>query len=547
MIKKLFNNKILNSKPSSSVVGAAFVITTAGLASRALGLVRDRFLAGTFGAGDTLDIYYAAFRIPDLIYNLLILGALSAAFIPVFTALISHDKNEEAWEMANGIMNLAIFFIIVLSLVLGFLAPMLMKFITPGFSPEKIARTAVFTRIMFLSPLLLGMSGIFGGILTSFKRFLVYSIAPLFYNIGIIFGVLVLVRFMGPIGLAWGVVLGALLHFLTQYVAARQLGYRHTWSFLSHFSNEEVRKVIRLMIPRTLGIALTQINLFVMTIFASTLAAGSLSIINFAQNLQGVPVGIFGSSFAIAVFPTLSAAWARKNYDEFINNFSQTFRQILFFVIPSTVFILLLRAQLVRVILGYGKFDWTDTVLTFEALGIFSLSLFAQCLIPLLARAFYSMHDTRTPFYIAIFSEAVNIITVISLIGRFEILGLAVAFSLSTVVQMFILLFVIRTRLETLDDKNILRSVAQVALASALAGAGIQGTKYLAGMFLNIDTFLGIFGQLSISFLVGGIVFILACQIIKIEEFINFKQSLTRRIFRAKKNIAEDFSDVSGI
>jgi len=154
----------LNSKPSSSVMSAAFLITTAGLMSRALGLVRDRFLASTFGAGDTLDVYYAAFRIPDLVYNLLIFGALSAAFIPVFTSLMSREKDADAWKMANGIMNLAILSIIILSAVFCIFAPFIMKIITPGFPPEKLAKVVLFTRIMFLSPLFLGISGISVGV-----------------------------------------------------------------------------------------------------------------------------------------------------------------------------------------------------------------------------------------------------------------------------------------------------------------------------------------------------------------------------------------------
>jgi len=193
VIKKILHSKLLlNSEPSHSVISAAFIITIAGLASRILGLIRDRFLASTFGAGDTLDIYYAAFRIPDLIYNFLILGALSAAFIPVFTGLISNKKDKEAWNAANGVMNLAIAFVIVLSLIFCLFAPYLMKIITPGFPVEKMNQVVLFTRIMFLSPIFLGISGIFGGVLTSFKRFMIYSLAPILYNLGIIFGVVFL-------------------------------------------------------------------------------------------------------------------------------------------------------------------------------------------------------------------------------------------------------------------------------------------------------------------------------------------------------------------
>ncbi|MFA4817292.1 MAG: murein biosynthesis integral membrane protein MurJ [Parcubacteria group bacterium] len=548
MIKRFFNNGILlNSEPSKSVISAAFVITLAGIASRVLGLIRDRFLASTFGAGDTLDVYYAAFRVPDLIYNLLILGALSAAFIPVFTSLVSREKEHEAWELANDLMNIAIILIVSFSLIFAIFAPILMKLITPGFPPEKIDMAVFFTRIMFLSPLFLGISGIFGGILTSFKRFLIYSVAPIFYNLGIIIGVLVFVKFMGPAGLAWGVVLGAFLHMLVQYPAAKHLGFNYKLVFKRILKNNHLRKVSLLMIPRVMGIAVNQMNLFIITIFASFLSAGSLSILSFAQNMQSVPLGLFGVSFAIAVFPVLSALAAKNEKEEFVKSFSRTFRQILFFVIPLSVIILVLRAQLVRVILGAGKFDWEDTILTFQCLGIFSLSLFAQSTIPLLARAFYALHDTKTPFYIALFSEAVSIIGVLLLINKFHILGLAIAFSLASVVQMVFLLFVLRTRFDTLDDKNIISSVGKIALASFAAGVGIQLVKYLTALFVNLDYFFGVFAQLSISALVGILIFLLACYFLKLEEFFVFKNSLTSKLFKSKQVITESTDQVSGI
>lgn len=548
MIKRFFNNGILlNSEPSKSVISAAFVITIAGIASRVLGLLRDRFLASTFGAGDTLDVYYAAFRVPDLIYNLLILGALSAAFIPVFTSLVSQEKEHEAWELANDLMNVAIILIVSFSLVFAIFAPWLMKLITPGFPPEKIDMVVFFTRIMFLSPLFLGISGIFGGILTSFKRFLIYSIAPIFYNLGIIIGVLVLVKLMGPIGLAWGVVFGAFLHMLVQYPAARHLGFSYKAVFKRIFRNHHLHKIAALMIPRVMGIAVNQMNLFIITIFASFLSAGSLSILSFAQNMQSVPLGLFGVSFAIAVFPVLSALAARNEKTEFVKSFSRTFRQILFFVIPLSVIILVLRAQLVRVILGAGKFDWEDTILTFQCLGIFSLSLFAQSTIPLLARAFYALHDTKTPFFIALFSEAVSIVSVLLLINKFHVLGLAIAFSLASVVQMVFLLYVLRTRFDTLDDKNIISSVGKIALASFAAGIGIQLAKHMVAAFVNLDYFFGVFAQLSISAIIGVLIFLAACYFLKLEEFFVFKQSLTGKLFKGKQVITESTDQVSGI
>lgn len=548
MIKKFFNNRILNLKPTESVISAAFIITVAGIISNVMGLFRDRFLASTFGAGDILDVYYAAFRIPDLIYNLLILGALSAAFIPVFTGLINKDQNEEAWQMANGITNLAIFCIIILSLVFALFAPFLMKLITPGFPAEKMGQAVLFTRVMFLSPLFLGISGIMGGILTSLKRFLIYSLAPLLYNLGIIIGILVFVRFWGPIGLAWGVVFGAFLHMLLQYLAAKNIGYKHHWAFLNSWKNPDVRRVLRLMLPRMTGIAVNQFNLMIITIFASTLAAGSLAVFNFSQNLQSVPLSVFGISFSIAVFPTLSALAAREEKEKFIKTFSETFRQIMFFIIPLSVFILVLRAQIVRVVLGAGKFDWNDTILTFQCLGILVLGLFAQSAVQLLARSFYALQDTKTPFYIAVVTEIANIITVILLIHRLQILGLAIAITLSSLIQMLLLLFILRTRFDSLDDKNIIKSVTKIALASFLAGIGIQATKYFVASVVNLDKFLGVFAQLSISAIIGALIFIIMCYILKLEEFITFKAALTKKLFHSKQIvIAESTDEVSGM
>ena len=545
MIKKILK---LNDHISGSVISAAFLITITGLVSRVLGLFRDRLLASTFGAGDTLDVYYAAFRVPDLIYNLLIVGALSSAFIPVFAALLSNDKEEEAWEMARGIMNLALCFIVILSVIFAIFTPFIMKALTPGFSPDKLAQVVVFTRVMFLSPLLLGISGILGGILTSYKRFLTYSLAPIFYNVGIIFGILVLVKIMGPIGLAWSVVLGGFLHLVSQYLFVGQLGFKHNWSLFSSFSNRSVRKVFTLMIPRAMGIAFNQINLFVITIFASLLASGSLAVFNFAQNLQSVPLGLVGISFAMAVFPTLSSLYAKKKDEEFIAAFSETFRQIIFFVIPISVLMLLLRAQIVRVILGAGKFDWEDTILTFQCLGIFSLSLFAQSVTPLLARAFYAMHNTKTPFYIALISEAVNILAVVLLIGRYQILSLAIAFSLAALVQMFLLLFALRMEFDNLDDQKIISSVTKVVLATFFAGLAVQLSKYMLAGMVDLERFIGVFSQLAVSVLAGGAIFLAICHFMELEEYVCLKKSLNRRLFGKKQLILEeDAGEISGI
>ncbi len=547
MIKKFINNRILNGKPTESVAMAALIISLAGIISRILGLFRDRILASQFGAGDTLDIYYAAFRIPDLVYNLLVLGALSAAFIPVFTSLHSTDEKKEAWSLASGMLNLQTIAVFLISGTFALFSPWLLHIITPGFSDEKIAITSVFSRIMFLSPILLGISAIFGGILVSFKKFLIYSLAPIFYNVGIIIGALVFVPIMGSHGLAWGVVLGAGLHMLVQYPTVRFSGFHYRPISFSILKNHHVRKVIRLMIPRALGIAVNQVNLLVITIFASTLAAGSLTIFTFANNIQATPIGLFGSSFAIAVFPLLSTYAAKNKWVEFSESFFKIMRQILFFIIPLSIVLIILRAQIVRVVLGSGKFDWEDTVLTFQTLGLLSISLFAQALIPLITRSFYAIHNTKTPFYIALISETVNILLVILLIGKYSVLGLAVAFSAGSLVNMSLLLIYLRKNLPGFKFSGISDWLFNIILASGITGIAIQISKYGVGHFVDIDTFLGIFLQLTASSAIGFLVFIGACHVFRIEEFHYFKHSIIKRLWGAKDQVKEGINEVEGI
>ncbi|HOX11124.1 MAG TPA: murein biosynthesis integral membrane protein MurJ, partial [Candidatus Moranbacteria bacterium] len=540
MIKRLAKNKFLNEKPTQSIAAAAFIISLAGIASRVLGLLRDRILAGQFGAGDTLDAYYAAFRIPDLIYNLVIIGALSAAFIPVFTQLITEKREEDGWKLSSGILSLQICITGILLVILAIFTPQLMHLVTPGFSGEKMDLTITLTRIMFLSPFLLGISGIFGGILVSFKKFLIYSLAPIFYNIGIIIGAVYFVKFWGPIGLAWGVVLGAVMHMLVQYPSVKFSGFHFRPAFFDALKDATVRRVLKLMIPRTLTIAVTQINFMIITIFASTLAAGSLAVFNFANNIQSAPLGLFGISFAIAVFPSLSAYAAQKNKEEFISAFSRTFRQILFFIIPVSVFIFVLRAQTVRLALGSGKFDWNDTILTFQILGLLTMSLLAQALLPLLTRAFYALQNTKTPLYVALISEAVNLLTVALMIGKYGIFGLAIAFSLSSFVNAILLFFFLRKKLSSIDGKTILDSTVRIIIASLIGGGVAQIAKYVVGSRGELDTFLAVLRQFMIAGISGAIAFAAASYFLRVKEFFQFKESITRKLFGAKKVIQED-------
>ncbi|MDD5084281.1 MAG: murein biosynthesis integral membrane protein MurJ [Candidatus Moranbacteria bacterium] len=532
--------KIGLNGPIHSVSGAALIIAVAGIGSRLFGFLRDRILAAQFGAGDTLDAYYAAFRIPDLLYSFLVLGALSAAFIPVFTELYVQKKEKEAWELSSQVLHLLVFSLGLASIVAAIFMHSLMEVLVPGFSPEKKALAEQFTRIMLLSPMLLGISAVFGGVLVSLKRFVLYSLAPIFYNLGIIFGAVFLVKLMGQSGLAWGVVLGALLHVAVQYLDLRICGFRYRFALSGIWKNEAVRRVILLMIPRSLAMAINQISFLVVTIFASTLVSGSLSVFTLANNIQSVPLGLFGVAFSLAVFPSLSALAAKKADGEFFHLFANTFRRILFFVLPVSVLMIVLRAQIVRVILGSGQFDWHDTIATFGVLGILSVSLFAQSLIPLLARAFFALQNTKTPLYIALVSEAFHVILIFIFMGRYQINGLAIAFSIATTINMLLLYVFLRRQFASWKDSDIFSPSMKIIAASLVAGIIAQLTKAAFGFNDNeLDTFVAIFIQLLVTSAVGISVFIALSWWMRIEEFERVKTFFVRRIFGQPQNLVE--------
>ncbi len=540
MLKKiLLQFFVWSSAPSASVGSAALLIAFAGIASRFLGLVRDRVLASHFGAGDVLDAYYTAFRLPDLIYGFLVLGALSAAFVPVFTELMSHEKKEEAWKLTSGVLHTTLLSLTCFSILGIIFAPGLTAFLAPGFSPEKQLLTTQLTRIMLLSPIFLSVSAVFGGVLVSFKQFAAYSFAPVFYNVGIIFGALFLTTPIGPMGLAWGVVVGSFFHMMVQYPTLRRAGFRYQGAFFSAWKDVQVRRVLKLMIPRSLGMAVNQVSLLVMTVFASTLVSGSLTSFTLANNIQSVPLGLFGIAFSLAAFPALSLFAAKKNDKDFFSIFAETAKRILFFVVPLSIFMIIFRAQCVRVILGSGHFDWQDTITTFEVLKFLAISLFAQSLIPLFARAFFALQNTKTPLYVALVSEGVHIVLIPILLPHYAIQGLAIAFSISSILNFSLLYYFLRRELSFWDNTVILLPVGKILLASLLAGLVAQISKSLFALTTNeLDTFLEVFLQLVSGLVIGGGAFILFSYWFKIEELERVRRFFICKVFRQPETAA---------
>ncbi|MFA5135598.1 MAG: murein biosynthesis integral membrane protein MurJ [Patescibacteria group bacterium] len=498
-------------KLTTTLTGGAIIIAGASLISRLLGLIRDRLLASQFGAGDSLDIYYAAFRIPDLVFNVLVLGALSAAFIPVFVEYLQRakehpEKTAEVWELANSLLNLLLIGLVLFGAIFFIFAPNIVHLVAPGFDQEKQLMTVTMTRIMLGAIVFFGISNVLTGMLNSLKRYVNFAFAPVMYNAGIIFGIVALVPKCGLYGLAYGVVIGAFLHLLIQVPGVLRIGYRY--KPVLDLKNKGVRTIGKLMLPRTFGLAVTQIDQLVGVIIGSTLAAGSVAVFTLANNLQSFPISIFGISIAVASFPFFSEAFAQKNHELFVRHFSESFRRILFLIIPISVLVLLLRAQIVRVVLGAGEFDWTATYLTAQTLGFFSLALFAQSVIPLLARSFYAWQDTKTPVKIAVIAVILDIIGALILTRYFGVMGLALAFTIASFVQMVLLLALLRSRIGYLDDKRIIISVLKILVISAMMGAVVYAAKYVLSLGVNMRTFVGVFTQ-GVGAGIAGIVFYL--------------------------------------
>src|SRR4030042_4744220 len=318
----------------NSISGASWILVITLLLSNFLGLLRDHFLTQKIPT-EILSSYYAAFRIPDVLFNVIILGAIASAFIPVFTSYITSKKDKEAWHIANSIINIAIIFLVGLAGVLLIFMPQLISVLVPGFNASARDLTISLARIMLLSPIFFGLSYIFGGILNSYKRFFVYSLAPLVYNLAIILGTIIFADTFGIYAVTFAVVAGAFFHLLIQIPVAKKLGYHY--QALVDFSHPAVRKIGKLMLPRAIGLSAMQIMLLIFTAFASQISKISVAVYTLADNIQTMPTVVFGIYFALAVFPSLSENYAKKDKEKFSYLISKTIRVVLFMLVPITI------------------------------------------------------------------------------------------------------------------------------------------------------------------------------------------------------------------
>lgn len=521
--------RFLNAE-SKTVASAAAIVGVLSFVSRLFGLARDRILAGTFGAGDILDAYYAAFKVPDLLFNLLVVGAVSASFIPLFTRHIFSENKERAWRLANNMLHIVLVAMALFSSVIFIFSDAIAWVVAPGFIGEKRELVALFMRIMLFAQILLAGSSIFGSVLQGSKRFFLASMAPIFYNLGIIAGALFLVPFLGPTGLAWGVAIGAFLHAFIQWFGSRLLGYRHAW-ILNPFDAES-REIIRMMGPRALSLAVSQVQFLLFTVIASLFAAGSVTVFQFAYNIQFFAVGIVGVSYAIAVFPSFSEALGAGDTKRFVAIFSQTVREVLFLTVPVMMLMLVLRAQAVRLVVGAGMFGWNETYQTMDILAWFLLSMAAQGLVYVLARAFFAMRDTATPLASGIISATVGVVSAWYFSRWFGVKGLAMAFSLASFLNLATLWIPLRLRIGSLDESRIIRSLVSISVAGLCAAIAAQFLKPFAVRVLPLETFMGVFFQATVAGGAGLFVYGIVAYALRSEELHNLLIGVRRKFFK---------------
>lgn len=529
---------------------AAYILALFAFGSQMLALVRDRLLAHSFGAGNELDLYYAAFRIPDLLFVLFVSVLSVYVLLPFVTQARQSGGAGAGAHVLSQMFTVFLFLYVGIAAIIFFLAPVLVPYFFPGFSAD-FDTLVVLIRILLLQPFLLGVSSLFGVVTQLSHRFILYAISPLIYNIGIIIGITLLYPYFGMSGLVVGVVLGAFGHMCVQLPLVLKSDFAFKVSFT--FDVALLKSVCLVAIPRALTLSVHQLVLLVFVGVATLLPTGSVSVFQFAFNLQSVPLAIIGMSYSVAAFPVLADLFAKQDKSAFNTHVLTALRHILFWSFPIIALVIVLRAQIVRVVLGSGAFDWNDTRLTAAVLALFIIALTAQSILLLLVRTFYAGGKTKIPLYVALFGAAISMTaayvglklvqfypsfqdsleTLFRLEGVLgtEVLILAIAFVIGVVIEMFILIFM--TRIEFgLSLEGLGRQLAESTLAAFTAGLSAYLTLIFIVDGINQETFVGIMLQGAVAGTVGAAGGLLVYYILGSRELQEIYRSYHSKIFR---------------
>lgn len=514
------------------IARAAGTVMAAFILSNLVGLVRQILAARAFGTEASMEAFNAANRVAETLFNLVAGGALSSAFIPTFTAIITRGDRTRAWKLASNVGNLILAILTGLSIIALIFAPAIVRYIlAPGFSdqPQKFELTVDLMRLMLPSAVIFGLSGLLMGILNSNRVFFLPAIAPAMYQLGLIFGILVLAPQMGIHGLAWGVLIGASLHLAVQAPALLRLD--GTYYRGLGLNSEDVREVIRLMGPRLLGVAVVQLNFWINTRLASHFVEGSVTAIVLAFSLMLMPQAAIAQSIAIAAMPTFSAQVSLGKLNAMRAALAASLRAALVLAIPASAGLILLGRPIITLLYQRGEFSEFSTTLVAWALLWYSAGLIGHSLVEILSRAFYALHDTRTPVLIGIAAMGMNVVfsyifsALFSRIGWLEHGGLALANTTATAIEASLLWMFMRNRLQGMESGHIIAGAAQAAFAAGLMSLGVWiWVQYTVADPVWITAGGGM--------IIGAAVFVVVALALRMNEALVAVRAIQRRLAR---------------
>jgi len=500
---------------------AIVLITT--LLSNFIGLARDKIIALHFGTSTSTDIYNASFLIPDMIFNLFVAGALTAAFMPIFSDYLAKSE-EESIKLANTMMNAMTGIIFILALFAFIFINPLIAFLFPNLSADIQIEIAQMTRLMLPSAMIFAVSNILGNILMSYKHFTSYSISPILYNIGIISGVVLLNEKFGIYSAAIGVLVGAVLHCGIRIIDSLKTNYKY--SFFMDIKQEGFKKIMKLMIPRAFSLIMWQINLYVFAVIGMRMLTGGLAAFNFARNIQSFTTALIGVSFATAVFPYLTTAVSNNDQKSFTEGMQKTIQNILFYSIPAAVGTLLMSKEIVGLILRGGAFDENSTKLTSLLLLAIAISIPFESLTQILARGFYAFKNWKTPMITTVISFMTIAIMTAFLAPSKGIEWLSISYSVGFILLVLSQSIFLGKYMKGFDKKEFTTSILKMVLANTLMAIAIFYTQNFENIFgSNISTLLRI--------LLAIVIFFVTAIILKSKELSGLKlisQKFTKKV-----------------
>jgi putative peptidoglycan lipid II flippase len=478
---------------AATLARAGLIVAATYLVARILGYARVLIIGTTFGAGADLDAFFAAFRIPDLIFQLVAAGAVASALVPLVAGLLATGAQARAWRVVSTVANLMLVALAVLAVVAFLVAEPLVAAITPGFDAAGLAKTVDLTRIMLVAPVLLALGAVATSALNADRRFGASAVAPILYNLAIIGGAVLLSGPLGVTGLAIGVVVGSFGHLVVQLPALARAGFRYVPRI--DLSDEQARRALALMGPRVLGLGVTQITFVVMTSLASNLGEGAISAYTIAFALLQIPLGVIGIPLGIVIFPSLSREIAVGRTANYIELLTRSLRILIYVMLPITALAMVLRLQVVELLLGYGRFDRAAVQLTADTLLLFMLGLTAHSAIGVLARAFYARQDTWTPVAAAILAVVVNVSLGVVLVGPLGLPALGLAIATAAWIEALVLLWMLRRHEVGFDLGAIASVTLRAAIASAAAAAAALAALQVTAALIGPGAVAGISAQ----------------------------------------------------